>query len=96
MTGRVLEPSAAVYSRSKRSGRLKSSWMVDICQVRPMASFSGLHGDLRAVERGAARVRHQFQVLLLGDLAQRLGGLFPGLVGAEADTFPGSLVDSSR
>jgi hypothetical protein len=40
MTGRWREPSAAWYSSSKRSGRLKSSWMVDICQVRPIASFA--------------------------------------------------------
>ncbi len=39
MTGRCLEPSGPVYSRSKRSGRLKSSCTVDICQVRPIASF---------------------------------------------------------
>ena len=38
ITGRWREPSEAWYSRSKRSGRLKSSWMVDICHVRPIAS----------------------------------------------------------
>src|ERR1700752_3082478 len=38
MTGRCLLPSAAVYSNSNRSGKLKSSWMVDICQLRPNAS----------------------------------------------------------
>ena len=40
MMGRWWVPSAAVYSRSKRSGWLKSYWMVDICQVRPMASLT--------------------------------------------------------
>ena len=40
ITGRCREPSAAWYSRSNRSGRLKSTWIVDICQVRPMASFA--------------------------------------------------------
>ncbi|CPA26988.1 Uncharacterised protein [Mycobacterium tuberculosis] len=29
-----------MYSRPKRSGKLKSSWMVDICQVRPSASLT--------------------------------------------------------
>ncbi|CAM5594121.1 hypothetical protein STENM223S_02733 [Streptomyces tendae] len=43
----------------------------------------GLDGDLRAVEGGAARVRHEFQILLLGYLAQRLGGLLPRLVRAD-------------
>ena len=33
-------PSAAWYSRSNRSGWLKSTWMVDICQVRPIASLA--------------------------------------------------------
>jgi hypothetical protein len=40
MTGRCREPSAAVYSSSNRSGMLKSSWMVDSCQVRPIASLA--------------------------------------------------------
>ncbi|CFR88798.1 Uncharacterised protein [Mycobacterium tuberculosis] len=40
ITGRWRVPSAAVYSRPKRSGKLKSSWMVDICQVRPSASLT--------------------------------------------------------
>ena len=34
------DPSAAVYSSSNRSGRLKSSWIVEICQVRPIASLA--------------------------------------------------------
>ncbi len=33
-------PSDAVYSRSNRSGSWKSTWMVLICQVRPMASLA--------------------------------------------------------
>ena len=36
--GRWWVPSFAMYSSWKRSGRLKSSWMVETCQVRPMAS----------------------------------------------------------
>jgi hypothetical protein len=40
MTGCWWEPSAAVYCSPKRSGWLKSYWMVDICQVRPMASLA--------------------------------------------------------
>ena len=43
----------------------------------------GLDGDLRAVEGGAARVGDQGQALLLGDLAEGLGGLLPHLVGAD-------------
>ena len=39
MIGRSLVPSAEVYSSSNRSGRLKSAWMVEHCQVRPMASL---------------------------------------------------------
>ena len=40
ITGCWRVPSAATYSRLKRSvdGWLKSYWMVDICQVRPIAS----------------------------------------------------------
>ena len=38
ITGRWRVPSAAWYSSSKRWGRLKSTWIVDICQVRPIAS----------------------------------------------------------
>ena len=38
MTGRWRVPSAAVYSSPNRSGSLRSTWIVDICQVRPMAS----------------------------------------------------------
>ena len=34
ITGRWRLPSAAWYSSSKRSGRLKSSWMVDISSDR--------------------------------------------------------------
>ena len=33
-----LLPSAAVYSSSKSPGSMRSTWMVDICQVRPIAS----------------------------------------------------------
>ena len=40
MTGRRRLPSGAVYSRPNRSGWLKSYWMVDICQVRPIASLA--------------------------------------------------------
>ena len=40
MTGSWRAPSAAVYSRPKRWGWLKSYWMVDICHVRPMASLA--------------------------------------------------------
>ena len=40
ITGTCREPSAAVYSRPKRCGSWKSSWMVDSCQVRPMASLA--------------------------------------------------------
>jgi hypothetical protein len=29
-----------LYSRSKRCGIWKSTWIVDICQVRPMASLA--------------------------------------------------------
>ena len=42
----------------------KSSWIVDICHVRPMASRR-LHRDLRAVERAAALVHHELEVLCL-------------------------------
>ena len=35
---RCRSPSAPTYSRPKRSGMLKSTWMVDSCQLRPMAS----------------------------------------------------------
>ena len=38
MIGRCLEPSDTWYSSSKRCGSWKSTWMVDSCQVRPMAS----------------------------------------------------------
>ena len=38
MTGRCRSPSDPWYSSSNSSGRLKSSWMVDICHARPMAS----------------------------------------------------------
>ena len=38
ITGCWREPSAATYSSSKPRGWLKSYWMVDICQVRPIAS----------------------------------------------------------
>ena len=38
ITGCCRVPSAAWYSRSKPLGWLKSYWIVDICQVRPMAS----------------------------------------------------------
>ncbi len=40
MTGCWCEPSAAVYSSPNRLGWLKSTWMVDICQDRPMASLA--------------------------------------------------------
>ena len=33
-------PSGAVYSSSNSSGSKKSSWIVDSCQVRPMASLA--------------------------------------------------------
>ena len=32
--------SAVRYVRSKRCGKLKSTWIVEDCQVRPMASLS--------------------------------------------------------
>ena len=38
ITGCWRVPSAALNSRPNRAGWLKSYWMVDICQVRPMAS----------------------------------------------------------
>ena len=38
ITGCWRVPSAALNSRPKRAGWLKSYWMVDICQLRPMAS----------------------------------------------------------
>ena len=38
ITGCWREPSAAWYSSPKPLGWLKSYWMVDICQVRPIAS----------------------------------------------------------
>ena len=38
ITGRCREPSEAWNSRPNRSGWLKSYWIVDICQVRPIAS----------------------------------------------------------
>ena len=40
MIGRWRLPSGATYSSSKRSGRLKSHWMVLSCQLRPMASLT--------------------------------------------------------
>ena len=40
MTGWCRSPSAPWYSRPKPLGWLKSYWMVDICQVRPMASLA--------------------------------------------------------
>ena len=38
ITGCCREPSAAWYSSPKPFGWLKSYWIVDICQVRPIAS----------------------------------------------------------
>ena len=38
ITGCCRVPSAAWYSSSKPRGWLKSYWIVDICQVRPIAS----------------------------------------------------------
>ena len=38
ITGRCRVPSGAVISRSNRSGSIRSTWMVDSCQVRPIAS----------------------------------------------------------
>ena len=40
MIGCCREPSAAWYSRPNRFGTLKSTWMVDSCQVRPIASLA--------------------------------------------------------
>ena len=82
ITGRCREPSAAVYSRPKRSGSKKSSWIVDICQVRPMASraWTEIFGP---VEGRAAGVRNQLEAGLDGDLVQGLGGGLPDLVGAD-------------
>ena len=92
-TGRCREPSAAVYSSPNRSGMLKSSWIVDICQLRPSAS-SHLHRDLRPVERRTAGIRHQFQATGFGDLAQR--PVASSQSSSEPTYFSGSLVDSSR
>ncbi len=38
ITGWRRVPSAAWYCRSKPAGWLKSYWMVESCQVRPIAS----------------------------------------------------------
>ena len=38
MIGRCRSLSAPTYSRSKRCGSWKSTWIVDICHVRPIAS----------------------------------------------------------
>ncbi|MPM33813.1 hypothetical protein SDC9_80394 [bioreactor metagenome] len=43
----------------------------------------GLDRDLRAVERGAARVVHQLQPGGMGDLGERTGRLLPGRVVAD-------------
>ena len=59
--------SAPTYSSSKRCGSWKSSWIVDICHVRPMASRACTR-DLRPVERAAAFVHHELEVIGLGDL----------------------------
>ena len=41
ITGCWRVPSAATYSRLKpTAGWLKSYWIVDICQVRPIASLA--------------------------------------------------------
>ena len=40
ITGVCLRPSWPVYSRPKRSGMEKSTWIVPHCQVRPMASVT--------------------------------------------------------
>ena len=40
ITGRCREPSEAWYSNPKPSGWLKSYWMVESCQVRPIASLA--------------------------------------------------------
>ena len=42
MIGRCRCPSAPMYSSPKRSGRLKSTWIVDSCQVRPIASRTSM------------------------------------------------------
>ena len=45
--------------------------------------ITGLHGDLRTIEGGSARVVDQFQTGFLGDFGQRVGSLFPDFVGAD-------------
>ena len=40
MTGCWRVPSAAWYSSPKPAGWLKSYWIVESCQVRPMASLA--------------------------------------------------------
>ena len=42
-----------------------------------------LHRNLRAVERGPARVRHQLKASFLRNLLQHGGGLLPLLIGAD-------------
>ena len=81
MTGCWREPSAAWYSRPKRAGWLKSYWIVDICQVRPIASHAAQRSWV--VERGATRVGHETEPGLLRRLAQDLGRHLPLLVRAD-------------
>ena len=61
---------------------MRSTWMVDICQVRPIASFTCTLIFGR-VERGAAGVEHELEAGRLGGLAQRVGGPLPVLVAAD-------------
>src|ERR1044072_1691053 len=90
MTGCSREPPVAWYSSSKSCGRFKSSWRrrLEVALDRrhlpaPADRVTRLHGDLRPVERRAARVEDELQLLRLGDLAQGLGRLLPVLVAAD-------------
>ena len=82
MIGRWRALSAPTYSSSKRSGWLKSHWIVVSCHA-PADGVLDVDVDLRAVERGVALLDRVRQAVPLERAAQRLGGLLPDLVGAD-------------
>ena len=82
ITGCCREPSAAWYSSPKPLGLVEV--VLDGRHLPGAADgVAGLHRDLRAVERRAARVGHQLEAGLGGDVLQDRGRLRPLLVGAD-------------
>ena len=82
MTGCCREPSAATYSRSKPLGLVEV--VLDRRHLPGAADrVAGLHRDLRAVVRGAARVGHELETGLHGHVLEHLGRRGPVLVGAD-------------